>query len=150
MDSRKPGPRAVWTAMAAPIVAVIAFSASRDNGPGRRIEYRDFETDSSCPSYSSCSSWLNSRFMLFSCVCPDLHPHSIAVQRDLTVPVGSIDGCSRFGEARQYFRRGVAEGVAAAGADEGDLRAPGIEQRPRGRGAAAVVGDFQDTDRRRR
>jgi hypothetical protein len=53
---------------------------------------------------------------------------AITVDRDLTVAIGTEDARATCLEALQHFRRRMAEGVAAAGADHGDLRPPGIEQ----------------------
>src|SRR5262245_33595872 len=90
MDSMKPGPSSLCTAIALPIVFEMIASASGDSADGIRSPD---DVEPSCPSYSSCPSWLRASSLLsFIGTLPKL-PYiclvSIRLDGDLPIKVSA-------------------------------------------------------------
>src|SRR4051794_14639151 len=71
-------------------------------------------------------------------VSTNIHRAAIGFDCYLPIPIGPVDPRADGFEAGDHVGGGVAEGVAAAAADDGDLWMPGLQQFARRRGAAAV------------
>src|SRR6266581_1057891 len=117
MDSRKPGPSARCTAIAHPIVSVMACSVF---GEWRRQSHTKGMVDGFVVFVLRGSS-------LFSGERPHEHMLPIGINRDLPVPIGSIDLRADGLESPNDFQCRMTERIPPPAADERNLRVPGLE-----------------------
>src|SRR5687768_14810669 len=78
--------------------------------------------------------------------CPDLNAFAVRLDGHLSIDVGPVDRRANGLQTADYLAGGVAERVAAAAADQRDLRAPAFYQLEGCRCAAAVMSDLEDAD----